>query len=85
MVEQSHKRGLCGEYKTIVIVGLLGSGKSTVVNTILGVEAAQTSEANYGCTQEPTVYVSDLAKLNIIDTPGFGDPKVSVKTWTNAA
>ena len=70
-------------------VGTLGVGKSTFMNRVLGVADAKSREdktAFYtefcpdGVTQGFSVIQTN--NLNIIDSPGLNDPKMSLATWS---
>ena len=54
------KSKMRSDWKTIVVCGLLGHGKSTVINALLGSDSAKTSMSPSGCTQEPSIYLSEL-------------------------
>ena len=53
------KSQMRNDWKTIVVCGLLGHGKSTVINALLGSDSAKTSMSPSGCTQEPSIYLSE--------------------------
>jgi GTPase Era involved in 16S rRNA processing len=67
--------------KIILVVGLTGSGKSTLCNSIINKSGVMqkltspfiTSDGASGCTLEYQVMITNT--LTIIDTVGFGDPK----------
>jgi GTPase Era involved in 16S rRNA processing len=70
----------------VIVLGMLGGGKSTIINQILGADKAPSNMGAGGCTKEPTIYHSELIEdLTVIDTPGFGDPKISTRNWVKAA
>jgi len=60
----------CKAYKTIMIVGRTGEGKSLTVNHLVGKDVAKIGEA-HSATVGTNLYVSDRCKLNIIDTEGL--------------
>ena len=69
--------------KTVILVGLTGSGKSTTGNCLLNKSALlekindspfSTSDSSSGCTQHFSCRSDHL--LKILDTVGFGDPKL---------
>ncbi|KIK42291.1 hypothetical protein CY34DRAFT_42051, partial [Suillus luteus UH-Slu-Lm8-n1] len=63
----------------VVIFGVTGSGKSSLVNLITGKEKAPTSGDALGCTPEPTVYEHDVVvlhnsvKVQLFDTAGLDE------------
>lgn len=70
----------------VIVLGMLGGGKSTIINKIIGADEAPSNMGAEGCTKEPKKYHSKLIQgLTLIDTPGFGDPKISTRTWVSAA
>ena len=96
-----------GPDKTILLIGYIGVGKTTLINAMcssLFIESSEqtpiiltdedTSRPKTGCstTEMLTIYsISHLLpyKLNIIDTPGFGDAhayerdKMLIEKWLN--
>ena len=69
--------------KTVILVGLTGSGKSTTGNCLFNKSALlekisnspfPTSDSSSGCTQHFSCCSDHLVK--ILDTVGFGDPKL---------
>jgi len=59
------------KYKTIMVVGRSGEGKSTTVNYLAGKEVAPVSHTAQSKTSGINLYVIDELKLNIIDTEGL--------------
>jgi len=57
-------------YKTILIVGRTGEGKSLTVNHLVGKDVAKIGGAR-SATVGTNLYVSDRCRLNIIDTEGL--------------
>jgi putative ribosome biogenesis GTPase RsgA len=56
---------------TLVVVGLMGQGKSTFINKANGSDAV-TSSQSQSCTTDVKVFSRN--GLTLIDTPGHGDP-----------
>ena len=70
-----------GEKPNVMVMGTLGTGKSTLLNRMSGQEedvfvARLQTE---GCTQEPKIAEAEGFKL--IDTPGLNDPNMSTNEW----
>ncbi|KAG1741504.1 P-loop containing nucleoside triphosphate hydrolase protein [Suillus paluster] len=63
----------------VVIFGEAGAGKSSLVNLIVGTDAAPTSCDTLGCTTGTDLYMHDIRirnktlKLNLFDTAGLGE------------
>ena len=57
--------------KTFIVVGKMGTGKSTFVNNATG-SSASTSSGYSSCTQRISTYAKN--GLTIVDTPGLSDP-----------
>ena len=49
-VKKLDKSGMCPSYKTIMVCGLLGSGKSTTISSMVGREVAPSAMSAGGCT-----------------------------------
>ena len=65
--------------RKILVVGHNGSGKSSVINELLARQAAIVGEAHTPTKHEPIEkhkYIIDDIEVTILDTRGFGDPKV---------
>ena len=70
----------------VILMGSMGVGKSTVINKLVGSEVAASASGGSSCTQEPTLYASQVHQgLNVIDTPGLGDPTISTRKWAERA
>ncbi len=55
----------------VLVVGNSGVGKSTLINTVLGKEVAETGWGTEGTTNGLTIYESEKIPFRIIDTIGF--------------
>jgi small GTP-binding protein len=65
-------------YKTILLLGKTGTGKSTLLRTITDRYAATSnSQATTFGVQEEGCTREDGTQYRVIDTPGFGDPDFS--------
>ena len=62
-------------YRTIVVFGGSGEGKSTVINTLIGKNEAETGESYESVTKEACKYYHN--GFCFVDTPGIGDVKFS--------
>ena len=61
-----------------ILAGKTGTGKSTLLNAIIGEEIARVEKSANSVTQETTVYYYKLNNgrmITILDTPGLMDPK----------
>ena len=70
-----------GAKPNVMVMGTLGTGKSTLLNRMSGQEedlfvARLQTE---GCTQEPKIAEAEGFKL--IDTPGLNDPNMTTNEW----
>ena len=59
----------------------MGAGKSTFLNILMGYDEFETGDEEVSCTKDPKVLYSDLAKLWIMDLPGYGDPEMTDEVW----
>lgn len=73
----------------VLVIGNSGVGKSTLINSVLGVEKAKTGWGTKGSTTELEIYESDSLPFRIIDTIGFEPSLISelkaigaVKKWS---
>ena len=62
--------------KDLVFVGRSNVGKSSLVNSILGIEAAMTSKTP-GKTKEVTFYPMLRPHSRLVDCPGYGFARAS--------
>ena len=70
----------------VVLMGSMGVGKSTVINKLVGRDVAPSANGANSCTKEPTLYASEVHPgLNVIDTPGLGDPTIPTRKWAERA
>lgn len=59
------------EKGNVLIIGNSGVGKSTLINAVLGTDAAYTSYGVKGTTKELAIYTNSTLPLRLIDTVGF--------------
>jgi len=67
------------DVKNVIFLGSTGSGRSSTCNTISGLTKGPFS-VNHKPVSEEThanYYVSESKNIRLIDTPGFGDSKIS--------
>ena len=55
----------------VLVIGNSGVGKSTLINSVLGEERAETSYGSEGTTKRLTIYESENVPFRIIDSIGF--------------
>ncbi|KAI9572097.1 P-loop containing nucleoside triphosphate hydrolase protein [Boletus coccyginus] len=72
--------------QNIVIFGETGSGKSSLVNLIVGQNVAATSYGTDGCTLDSTLYETDVGEyhLRIYDTVGLNEPQLGAEHYLAA-
>lgn len=76
----------------VLVIGNSGVGKSTLINAVLGKDAAKTGWGIEGTTQKLEIYESDKIPFRIIDTLGF-EPSFfkrqrainAVKAWSKTS
>jgi len=59
------------ERGNVLVIGNSGVGKSTLINAVLGQEAAMTGWGTEGTTKELAIYESGEIPFRVIDTVGF--------------
>lgn len=80
------------EIGNVLVIGNSGVGKSTLINSVLGIEKAKTGYGTSGITNELEIYESDSVPFRVIDTIGF-EPTFfkeqkainAVKKWSKAS
>lgn len=80
------------EIGNVLVIGNSGVGKSTLINSVLGIEKAKTGYGTSGITNELEIYESDAIPFRVIDTIGF-EPTFfkeqkainAVKKWSKAS
>jgi uncharacterized protein (DUF697 family)/GTP-binding protein EngB required for normal cell division len=55
----------------VLVIGNSGVGKSTLINAVLGNDAAEVGSGSQGVTKKLHVYENDMLPFRIIDTIGF--------------
>ena len=68
------------ERGNVLVISNSGVGKSTLINAVLGIEAAETGYGTQGVTSKLEIYESDAIPFRVIDTIGF-EPTF-FKEWT---
>ena len=65
---------------TVMVLGSIGHGKSTMMNRLAGQEGMfHAARKVKGVTQQPTC--KELANFNLIDTPGLNDTRIPTADW----
>ena len=64
-----------------LVIGTLGTGKSTFLNTCTGKQNFLTSAEPEGCTHNYSMIDLIDKQLQFIDSPGLHDPKMPIGTW----
>lgn len=77
------------ERGNVLVIGNSGVGKSTLINSVLGEEMAETGWGSKGTTKELAIFESDKIPFRIIDTVGFEPALIkemkaigAVKKWS---
>lgn len=80
------------ERGNVLVIGNSGVGKSTLINTVLGSEVAESGFGSEGTTKELKIYESKEIPFRVIDTvgfePSFGKQLMainSVKKWSKSS
>ncbi|GEM02557.1 protein of unknown function [Halolactibacillus halophilus] len=80
------------ERGNVLVIGNSGVGKSTLINTVLGSEVAESGFGSTGTTKELKIYESKEIPFRVIDTvgfePSFGKQLMainSVKKWSKSS
>lgn len=68
--------------KNVIVFGESGSGKSSLVNLLLGQNEANVSDKAVGCTFEFKKY--EMAEYNLYDTVGLSEGSVGTRTQAQA-
>ena len=75
--------------KKVVAIGMLGVGKSTLLNCVVDLKAAGDDAAPFlakdsaeGVTQGFRALPSTIPGVEVIDTPGLCDPDMELPVWT---
>ena len=70
--------------RNIIVIGTLGIGKSTLMNTIYG-EDQKFVAKNFSESVTKTISAAEFTKeginYTVIDTPGLNDPNMDINTW----
>lgn len=72
------------EKGNILVIGNSGVGKSTLINAVLGTDAAETGGGTGGTTKELKVYENDELPFRLIDTIGFEPSFFKERSAVNA-
>ena len=64
-----------------MVLGTLGTGKSTFMNRLGNSNAFEESYEVRGVTQEPLL--RGFETFNLIDTPGLNDMRIPTADWSN--
>lgn len=74
----------------VLVIGNSGVGKSTLINSVLGEERAETGWGTAGTTKELKIYENDDIPFRIIDSVGFEPSFINkhkaihaVKKWSS--
>lgn len=70
------QEGDLAERKDLAFVGRSNVGKSSLINTLLGVQSAQTSKTP-GKTKDLTFYPLEKTNCRLVDCPGYGFARAS--------
>lgn len=72
------------ERGNVLVIGNSGVGKSTLINSVLGDEIAETGYGNSGTTDKLKIYENEEIPFRIIDTVGFEPSFVKARRAINA-
>ena len=80
------KRQKTAPTKTVIVLGTLGIGKSTLLNRVAGGEPFETYNGSESCTQIPSSFTfeKDGHKVRVVDTPGTNDTQMPAPIWIAA-
>lgn len=80
------------ERGNVLVIGNSGVGKSTLINSVLGEEKAETGWGTKGTTKELAIFESEKIPFRIIDTVGFEPSFIkeykaigTVKKWSKVS
>ncbi len=69
------------EMGNVLVIGNSGVGKSTLINSVIGSELADTGKGSEGTTKNLKIYPSEEIGLRLVDTAGF-EPSLTKKVKT---
>lgn len=68
----------------VLVIGNSGVGKSTLINSVLGDDAAETGSGIAGTTTELKFFTNDMVPFRLIDTVGFEPSPYKARKAINA-